>query len=48
MKLTYEPIKEDSGEPVTKADLYNLYRKIQSLYEDDSLPEKVIQIDQER
>jgi hypothetical protein len=48
MKITYEPIKEDSGEPVTKADLYNLYLKLQSLYEADSLPEKVIQINQER
>ena len=48
MKLTYEPIKEDSGEPVTKADLYRFYLKLQSLYETDSLREKVIQINKER
>jgi hypothetical protein len=46
MKLTYEPI-EDFNEPVTRADLYSLYEKIQSLYDDNKLPETVIQIDQE-
>jgi hypothetical protein len=47
MKLTYEPIEDYNDEPVTKADLYNLYEKIQSLYEDNKLPETVIQINQE-
>lgn len=43
-KITYEPVEESYSEPVTKADLESLYRKLAILYEGGRMPEKIIQI----
>ncbi len=46
-KITYEPI-EDEFDPnqLIEADLYALYLKLQILYADGKMPEKIIQIKQ--
>ncbi len=48
-KITYEPIKDEfDPDRITEDDLYALYRKLQTLYEDGRVPEKIIQIKEKR
>ena len=44
MKITYEPIPQDSEISLTKNELYQLLVKLESLYQEK--PEKVINIEQ--
>jgi hypothetical protein len=43
--LTYEPIRDESEVPATKADLYSLYEKLESLYKSEKTPEEIIYLE---
>jgi hypothetical protein len=43
--VTYEPIRDDLEIPATRADLYSLYQKLESLYGREKERENVIELD---
>jgi hypothetical protein len=43
--ITYEPIRDDLEVPATRADLYSLFARLESMYATDKEPEDFIQLD---